>query len=402
MHISERLDGRTLDIGAKFREGRHERGFGTENDGFLWTILPVVTANESNNTREDQVTQESLPANLAHQLNQLNILQEEYNQAWLNIESLRRQLYSQFYYYMNNQSEGDEDFYDTIYETTLPLTRQAIAKAGELEFTEQGENVTVRAKTLSFGIASKLDDKWSDDDDKYLSYYFDVLNSAANSDYGDWEDIASEFSACGVRLSSHPQVTTMTHNEVWRVNDGGDTYEVKLEAGILGIYVPPTNSQTAYQLVNAINRLLEAIASHNNSSSNKYRLSQFPSQNYWIANDPVILLEGEVAKAPNRFGQDGRLREDGYLECTPLNFDMANITNNIGNLENLINHLNQDNINFITWNEQPWNPFAFHWSILDYPSRHTSNGNVQDYSANQILDNYNRTYARALYIGYVK
>ena len=385
LNISERLDGRKLDIGAKFREGRHERGFGTENDGFLWTILPEVTANESNNTREGQVTQESLPTNLAHQLNQLNVLQEKYNQAWLNIESLRRQLYGQFYYYMNNQSEGDGEFYDTIYDTTLFLTRQAIAKAGELEFADQGGNVTVRAKTLSFGIASKLDDTFSDEN---LSYYFEILNEAASSDYDDWDDIASEFEACGATLSSRPDVTTITNNQAWRVRDGGVNYEVKLEEGILSIYVPPTSSQTAYQLVNAINSLLGAIASHNNSSSNKYRLSQFPSQNYWIANDPVILLEGEAAKASSRFGQDGRLREDGYLECTPCDLNVANITNNIGNLENLINRLNKSNINFISWNEQPWNPFAFHWSILDYPSRHTSNGNVQDYSANQILDNY--------------
>jgi len=397
LHISERLDGRKLDIGAKFREGRHERGFGTENDGFLWAILPDVAANESNNTREDQVTQESLPTNLAHQLNQLNVLQEEYNQAWLNIESLRRQLYGQFYYYMNNQSEGDGEFYDTIYDTTLPLTRTAIAQAGELEFTDQGGNVTVRAKTLSFGIASKLDDKWSDDYDKYLSYYVGIMNAAARgtfdrSDDADycWADIESEFTACGVTLSSNPNpdVTTITNNQAWRVRDGGVNYEVKLEAGILGIYIPPTSSQTADRLVNAINSLLGAIATHNNSSSNKYRLSQFPSQNYWVANDPVLLLEGESTKAPDRFGQDGRLRNDGYLECTPCNLDVANITTNIGNLENLLNGLNQGNINFITWNKQPWNPFAFHWSILDYPSRQTSNGNVRDYSANQILDNY--------------
>ncbi len=387
LQISERLESRTLDINAKLREGRHERGFGTENNGFLWSILPEISQHQTDETRGKQVSQEALPTDLADQLNQLNVLQEEYNQAWLNIDSLCRQLYSQFYYYMENQRE-DGEFYDTIYETTLPLTRKAIAKAGELEFTGNGANATLRAKTLSFGIASKLDDKWSDDYDKYLSYYVGIINAAANSDYDNWGDIASEFEACGVTLSANPDVTTITHNAAWRVRDGGQTYEVKLEEGILGIYVPPTDSQTAYQLVNAINSLSRAIANHNNSSQTKYRLSQFPAQNYWRANDPVILLEGESTKAPNRFGQDGRLHEDGYLECTALNFDIANITNNIGNLESLINHLNEGNINFITWNQQPWNPFAFHWSILDYPSRHTSNGNVQDYDGDQILDNY--------------
>ena len=386
LHISERLDARKLDIGAKFREGRHERGFGTENDGFLWTILPEP----SNNSQQNQDILATLPKNLAHQLNQLNVLQEEYNQAWLNIESKRRELYGQFYSVMDSESPNTDLLYN-IYDTTLPSTRKAIAQAGELEFTENGGNITVTAKTLSFGIGSTFDQTLGDDN--YFDYYRQILDEAANYNYDDWGDIAGEFAACGAVIPDEdnpPNPDQVTkNNEVWQVSYVGVNYEVKLEAGILNICVPPTQSQTAHKLVNAINSLLGAIASYNGSSPTKYRLSQFPAQNYWRANDPVVLLGGDAVQAPTRFGQDGRLREDGYLECTSLNIDIANITNNIGSLENQINSLQQNNINFITWNQQPWNPFAFHWDILNYPSRReSSNGDIQDYEPNQILDNY--------------
>lgn len=389
LNISERLDARQLDINAKFREGRHERGFGTENDGFLWTIIPEPSDNKNQQNQDILAT---LPENLAHQLNQLNVLQEQYNQAWLTIESKRRELYGQFYYvYVMDSESKDRDPLETVYGTTLRSTRTKISQAGELEFTENNGNITVGAKTLSFGIGSTFDQTVSEDN--YFTYYCQILDDAANDNYDNWGDIADEFAACGAVIPDEdnpPNPDQVTKNNgVWQVSYVGVNYEVKLEAGILNICVPPTQSQTAYKLVNAINSLLGAIASYNSSSPTQYRLSQFPAQNYWRANDPVVLLGGDAVQAPTRFGQDGRLREDGYLECTSLNFDIANITNNIGSLENQINRLQQNNINFITWNQQPWNPFAFHWDILNYPSRSESpNGEVKDYDPNQILDNY--------------
>jgi hypothetical protein len=397
LHISERLESRNLDLGAKFREGRHERGFGTENDGFLWSIVPQISGNENPGTKANQVTQVTLPANLAHQLNQLNVLQEQYNQAWLDIESLRRELYGQWYYFMTHKDEHDENgnslYYD-LNDASLVSVKTAIAQAGELAFSNNGGNTTVTAKTLAFGVTSKLDDKWNDD--KYFSCYVELMELAARGTFDDadynWTDISSEFTTYGVQLSPRPYVATITNREAWRISDRGQSYDVKVEEGIFNIYIPPNNAQTAQKIVNAMNSLLRAISSHNNSSDVKYRLTQFPSQNYWRANDPVILFEGDSAKASNRFGQDGRLNENDHLECHPIDIDINNITSNIRDLENKINSLNPGNgreaINFITWNQQPWNPFAFHWSILYYPSRNVSNGDVQNYSTNQILDNY--------------
>lgn len=399
LQISERLESRTLDLDARFREGRHERGFSAQNSGYLWSIIPEVSGATlfspgAGRTQASQQESATLPLELARQLNALNVIQEEYNQAWLDIASMRRQLYSQWYYFIKHRTEDGGNFYLTINQTSLIPLRQKIAQTGELEFTG-GSTGTVRTKSLGFGILSRLNDRFQRT--QYFSrYYIDALQRAARGDLSTWAAIQTEFANCGLRLSDRPTVTTMTQDEAWQIVDRGQTYDVKVEGGILNLYIPPTESQIAWRLEQAIQDLLRAIAAHNNNSDRKYTLSQFPSQTYWLANDPVILFAGEAAKPPARFGRDGRLREDGLLECKPVDLDLAailgNLAGNIRTLKGLIEQLKppvgQEAINFITWTEQPWNPFAFHWSVLAYPSRAMANGQVLDYDDRQILDHY--------------
>ncbi|NES88939.1 hypothetical protein [Okeania sp. SIO2B9] len=375
LQLLEKLESHKLNIDARLLEGRHERGFATQHDGYLWTLQPPVA--QQRGQRTTQPSQHRLPENVAEALNELNRLQEEYNQAWLNIESMRRQLYSQWYYFMKNKTEDGGHFYDTIYETSLAPLRTAIAMVGELEFTENRKNTTVTAKSLPFGIVSKLNEDFEQ--------YVGAIQAASDQDFS---YIKNEFAKCGVTLSDHPTVQTITTDEAWRIEDREQTYDVKVEGGIFNIYIPATESQIAVQITNAIRQLQEAIA----SPSLEYNLRPFPSENYWRANEPVILLTGDAAKAPVRFGQDGRLRDDGYLKCQPLDFDVTTITQDFEKLLKQIDDFQPENgeesINFITWNEQPWNPFAFHWSVLAYPCRDMESGEVQDYKPNQILDNY--------------
>ena len=375
VQLSERLESRTLDLDAKFREGRHERGFATQNERFLWSLIPEVSQDQTPSTPL------TLPENLAQLINEVNVLQENYNQAWLNIESLRRQLYSQWQYFIKE----DPNFYGTVNETSLIPVRTAIAQAGELEFSKDDNgNTIVTAKTLPFGIVSWLNE--------YFSYYVDIMQAAAGGNYSDWGDIQTEFANCGVTISDTPTITTNTENESWEINDNGLVYPVKVEGGIFTIYLPPSESQSSFDLVNRLNALSDALTTHNETSATQYRITPFPSQSYWRGNDPVILLTGDVVKSPTRFGQDGRLREDDLLECTPLDFDVTTIINDLDNLLQQIDALQPDeaenSVNFITWTEQPWIPFAFHWSVLNYPCRDMESGTVQEYTPDQILDNY--------------
>ena len=400
LQILQRFESDKLDMYAKFREGRHEVGFGTEKNGHLWSIMPQISKNENDSETTDTAEQNdlTLPDDLAQSLNQLNIIQEQYNQAYLDIESLQRRLYSQWYLYMRYYDSGEySQFYTDVNDYSLIPLRTAIATAGEVEFSGQGTDTTVTAKTLPFKVISRLHDRFSA---HYFSYYVGVMDDATGDlpDFSNWGDIQTEFANCGVTISDSPTVTLTAEGEAdfyegraWEISDRGQIYPVKVEGGILTIYIPPTSSQIAYSLVDAIRNLASTISSHTTSTT-QYRLCQVPSDNYWRPSDPFVLLTGEAAKASNRFGQDGRLREDGFLECYPIDFDVANITSNISELLGQIDSLQpepeEDSINFNTWDQQPWNPFAFHWEILNHPCREMTGGVVQDYQPNQILDNY--------------
>lgn len=374
VQLVERLEGKKLDLIAKFREGKHERGFGTQNERFLWFLMAQSSQTETTRGL-------GLPPHLADLLNELNRLQEEYNQAWLDIGSWRDRLYSQWCYFIKQ----DPDFYLTLLETCLIPLKTAITQAGELEFSQDTEeNTRITAKTLPFGVVSCIND--------FFTYYVELMGSAVGGNFENWSDILEEFDTCGVTISNNQTVTTIIEGESWEIHDNGQTYPVKVEGGIFTIYIPPTESQIAFKLVNKLNELSQALETHNADSTMQYKLSPFPSQSYWRGNDPVILLAGEATKSPLRFGQDGRLREDDLLECTPLEFDITKIIENIDGLLGQIEALKptdgEEKINFLTWSQQPWNPFAFHWSVMNYPCRNMVNGEVQDYNPNQILDNY--------------
>jgi hypothetical protein len=80
---------------------RHEKGFTVVNGGALWTIKPLnQTSAPADAGQADAQSQITLPPPLAHSLNALNSRQQAYDRALQEIESMRRQLFSDWYKYM--------------------------------------------------------------------------------------------------------------------------------------------------------------------------------------------------------------------------------------------------------------------------------------------------------------
>ncbi len=254
--MSERLESRKLDLDAKLREVRHERGFGTRSAGILWSIAPKVPDTSesyrgifSNPNRATNIQNRlSLPLDLAYQLNQVNRLQEEYNQAAVNIESQRQQLYAHWYEFMGEAytvGGNDEDVLKHTTSKLLEPLRAALGQIGCLEIQkDEWGNLTATAADLSFSIYSQF---------TYLEGCVDLLNAAVAGPISglDWyEYLQIEFEKCNVKLLPQPPVTgsedidlditEVTPGEEWRINDQGQTYSVKVENGVLNIYVPPT------------------------------------------------------------------------------------------------------------------------------------------------------------------
>jgi len=99
LHLSVGLEHRQLDIGPKFNEARHEKGFTAVGAGTLWTIRlesKASAANAADAHALEQITRSEMTASL----NDLNRRQQKYDRALQEIESRRVQLFSDWYKYM--------------------------------------------------------------------------------------------------------------------------------------------------------------------------------------------------------------------------------------------------------------------------------------------------------------
>ncbi len=117
LNLFSRLEYRQLDITSKFKEARHEKGFNGITAGTIWTIrsesVGTTTANAKDAHNQRQVT---LPDDLADLLNEVNLNQQKYNCALHEIESMRRQLFADWYKYMLSAypPTGSKDQYPDI------------------------------------------------------------------------------------------------------------------------------------------------------------------------------------------------------------------------------------------------------------------------------------------------
>ncbi|MBK9711339.1 MAG: hypothetical protein IPO81_08420 [Kouleothrix sp.] len=151
--LAFRLENRHLDVGMKFQEARHENGFRAISSGSLWIIRPETAASTPADAADAQ-EQPTLPQPLADLLDAVNLQQQAYDQAQREIESLRRQLFADWYKYMlcAYPPEGDRESYPNADEVRhyverkdiAPL-RAAIAAAGALQLQQDASGNVTRA-----------------------------------------------------------------------------------------------------------------------------------------------------------------------------------------------------------------------------------------------------------------
>jgi hypothetical protein len=317
LQLSSKLEHRQLDVGAKFLEARHEKGFTAVPGGPLWTVGPEAAAASAADAGDAQAGV-TLPDEMAHLLNAVNGRQQDYDRAWQEIESMRRQLFSDWYKYMlcSYPPEDARDEYPNIdevkgyIEANVDALRQSVEQAGTVTLKDEGGEVSA---------------------------------------------------SC----------------------DGS----------------APGSHATALALAAAINKLQASADSHNDGlkdAKSAYRLKQVAGPRYWRPTEPVVLIEGSIAKASERHGQDGR-SGDGLLETHVLaDADMGNLADQ--NLRQRIRARiaeikdggSGENFAFSTWTRQPWNPFLLEWEVEVFPLENKSNLDPASgsYGPDFIIDNY--------------
>jgi hypothetical protein len=179
IQLSSRLESQKVDIGPKFKEARHEKGFTSTVSGNEWSIKLDSDDSIPADARAAQAqAQIPLPADLALSLNDLNRLQESYDREIDEIESMRKQLFSDWYKYMlcayppedsrDDYPDIDEVKYYLELKSIAPLTDN-VADVGSLVIDQdEAGNVTGASApqssedSLAVGLAGSINDLLSE------------------------------------------------------------------------------------------------------------------------------------------------------------------------------------------------------------------------------------------------
>ncbi len=144
MHLTHTIAAENIDLGPKFVEARHDKGFKKVEGGHSWTVRARSTSASANAPTKDHHAAVTLPRALAHALNGINLLQNSYDLAWDNINALRKHAFADWFRVefkqVNQHLPGAQlpaiDDIITYSEGSvlLPIEEQ-VAATGELRFT---------------------------------------------------------------------------------------------------------------------------------------------------------------------------------------------------------------------------------------------------------------------------
>ncbi|MEM8715572.1 MAG: hypothetical protein AAGE92_07305, partial [Cyanobacteria bacterium P01_G01_bin.4] len=169
----------------------------------------------------------------------------------------------------------------------------------------------------------------------------------------------------------------------------------------------------AFELAGLIDRLGRMIDAHNQSLQDKYnaldetekekttqppsyRLELVSGPRYWEPKEPVVLMEGDAVAASQRHGEDGRLSEDGLLECkmiadrTIQSLVAEDFRSVFDTIDQLAPQGEQEKIGFSLWTAQPWNPILLEWLVEVFPVAEGGNKTSANrkYSEDFLTQNY--------------
>lgn len=173
----------------------------------------------------------------------------------------------------------------------------------------------------------------------------------------------------------------------------------------------------ASELAGLINNVVRTIDTHNQALQDEYdaldetekekapqpptyRLELVSGPRYWEPKEPVVLMEGDAVAASQRHGEDGRLSEDGLLECQTLTNrtiqdliaeDFKLVFETIDRLDPQLDRQGeQERIGFNLWTAQPWNPILLEWLVEVFPVAEGGNKTSANrkYSDNFLTQNY--------------
>lgn len=349
--LRHELGDSTIDLDARFNAARHSKGFQPRSGGTLWSIQWRSTSTSSNTETQPSLDQPPLPSQLAHVLNELNLRQAEYDDAWQNIETLRHRVFADWLKFTNafNFNTGNATMIYTDPQD-VPVERQ------------KPENQAPTWKNLKAGNISPRE--IIGNQDEILPYLragslkeLQQLGARAGLIEID-KDAAGKLSFSATSASDNPYVAT----------------QFTLAQGVL------------LQM-----KELTTLVDHHNAkpemtqAQRELVILRKAAPSFWQPSEPAVLLKGNAVPSTLRHGEDGRANDDETLTCQVLSvatlLDAGGISSQlrtgdpnkvVQSIQTTIESLRPqtvtpDTIGFSQQTEEPWHPISLEWEVKVWP-----------------------------------
>jgi len=382
LDLGQQIEHHQLDIGPKFLEARHDKGFSSMRSGVLWTVSlernTIADSTSSESTAADSTAQETLPAFLAHPLNRLNVAQRNFERAQHEMDSLRREIYHDWTLYMQAlrpPSGLSEDLPDPveiarfIEQNGLTQLKRRLASTGSLtvEQVSNGDEGGRNAAVTGASVPSHTDDT------AFASRLTDRINEMASG-----IRIANKFRRLDLAIAASQKEGSEDPKSL-RVElksflekrgiecdkiDSVEALRDLIHQQLADLSDPDQYKKFEGSLTPHLRLLPKAIMI--------YALRQVNAPRYYRPADPVVLMAGDAVHPTERHGTDGN--ELGCKIISDANFPRVSQWEDEvpAQLETILRTIRAeksdgDQIGARDWRRQPWHPFLMEWQAEMFP-----------------------------------
>lgn len=339
-----------VDLDARFRQARQNKGFQPRAGGTLWSVQLRGTnksAGKSSSLPPSELP--TLPPDLAQVLNNLNLAQAEYDAAWQEIETMRHRVYADWYKFESAYN------FNTTNTTVIYTNENDVPNPTNPKLDPTWEN-------LRAGNICPVD--FVGDQDEILPYIQEGSLQALQQRLAQTGLIEIGKDAAGkVTLTA-----TSANDNPYVANQYTFAQDVLLRLRQLTGQLDEYNDAPRMQ-----------------RAQYEFFILRKSAPRFWQPNEPSVLLKGPAVPSTPRHGQDGRANEDDTLTCQVLSvstaLDSVGISSQlrsgdphkvIQTIQSTIESLRPQTvtpttIGFSHQTEEPWHPISLEWEVSVWP-----------------------------------
>jgi hypothetical protein len=352
--LRHELSDTNVDLAARFRQARQQKGFQPRRGGTLWSIqLRNINKDAARSGSPPPSQLPAIPTNLAQLLNDLNLAQAKYDAAWQEIETMRHRVYADWYKF--------ESAYNySVTNMTVIYTNEKDVPGNHSNPTQEPTWGNVKAGNIKLGNLSDF----VGDDDEILSYIQEGSLQELKQRVAQTGLIEIGKDAAGkVNLTA----TSANHNP----------YVANQYTFAQGVLLRLRQLRGQLDEYNAAPMMQQA--------QYEFSILRKSAPRFWQPNEPAVLLKGPAVPSTLRHGQDGRASEDDTLTCQVLSVSTALDDDGISSqlrggdphkviqtIQSTIESLRPQTvtpttIGFSQQTDEPWHPISLEWEVSVWP-----------------------------------